>query len=126
MVRSENTGPEIKVRSLLHGLGFRFRLHRSDLPGKPDIVLPKYSVALFVHGCFFHGHNCPRALREPKTNAQYWRKKRQRNAERDVQSAEVLEVAGWRTIWVWECELRNMPKLAERLTKEIKSERPTL
>ena len=119
MVRSENTGPEMKVRSLLHRIGFRFRLHRADLPGKPDIVLPRYRIALFVHGCFFHGHNCPRAQREPKTNSDYWRKKRQGNAERDALSAKALQESGWKPIWVWECELRDMSLLANRLIKEI-------
>ncbi|MGP8252600.1 MAG: very short patch repair endonuclease [Terracidiphilus sp.] len=119
MVRSKNTGPELKVRSLLHLLGFRFRLHRADLPGKPDIVLPKHQTVLFVHGCFFHGHSCPRAQREPKTNSDYWRRKRQRNSERDAASLSALKEAGWRPIVVWECELNNMPSLTRRLRKEL-------
>jgi DNA mismatch endonuclease (patch repair protein) len=107
------------VRSLLHRLGFRFRLHRKDLPGKPDVVLPGRGVALFVHGCFFHAHDCPRALREPKTNAEYWRRKRERNAERDRKNIEALRELGWRPMVVWECELRAMEKLERRLVREI-------
>ena len=118
-VRSEDTTPELKVRSLLHRLGFRFRLHRKDLPGKPDVVLPGRGVALFVHGCFFHAHDCPRALREPKTNAEYWRRKRERNAERDRKNVAALCELGWRPIVVWECELREMEKLERRLLREI-------
>ena len=122
-VHSENTAPEMKVRSLLHNLGFRFRLHRADLPGKPDIVLPRYKVALFVHGCFFHKHNCPRAQREPKTNAGYWRKKRQRNAERDVRAQIALRKAGWRPVVVWECELRDFDALGRFLYAKIADRR---
>jgi DNA mismatch endonuclease (patch repair protein) len=118
-VRSENTGPEMKVRSLLHKIGFRFRLHRADLPGKPDIVLPCHRVALFVHGCFFHAHNCPRGRREPKANSEYWRLKRQRNEERDARSVASLMNSGWKPIVVWECELRDMLALASRMKSEI-------
>lgn len=119
MVRSQDTRPELKVRSLLHGLGFRFRLHRADLPGKPDIVLPRYRAVVFVHGCFFHFHTCPRAQREPKTNPDYWRRKRARNAQRDQQSESALREAGWKPIVVWECELRDMDSLSSRLQAEI-------
>lgn len=119
-VRSENTRPELVVRSLLHRLGFRFRLRRRDLPGKPDIVLPRYHVAVFVHGCFFHGHDCPRGSREPKTNVEYWRQKRHRNVERDARVRLELASQGWRVLTIWECELRNVNKLAGRLFEEIK------
>jgi DNA mismatch endonuclease (patch repair protein) len=119
-VRSENTRPELAVRSLLHRLGFRFRLRRRDLPGKPDIVLPRYHVAVFVHGCFFHGHDCPRGSRQPQTNAEYWRQKRLRNVERDARVRLELASQGWRVLTVWECELRNVNVLAERLFEEIK------
>jgi DNA mismatch endonuclease (patch repair protein) len=118
-VRSEDTGPEIKVRCLLHRLGFRFRLHRADLPGKPDVVLPRYKVALFVHGCFFHMHNCPRAQREPKTNAEYWRKKRQSNADRDARTQKALKKIGWKPVVVWECELRDADALSRRINSKI-------
>jgi DNA mismatch endonuclease (patch repair protein) len=114
-VKSCNTGPERIVRSLLHGLGFRFRLHRKDLPGKPDIVLPKHRKAVFVHGCFWHGHEgCPRAVR-PSNNREFWDIKLSRNIERDRQSLEELGKQGWSTLVVWQCELKNPEELSKKL-----------
>ena len=104
-VKSKDTKPELRLRKALHRLGYRYRLNVKDLPGKPDLVFPKYRVALFVHGCFWHGHECKRGRRKPKTNADYWREKIQRNRVRDRQNAQALEALGWRVITVWECDL---------------------
>lgn len=118
-VRSKDTRPEKQVRSLLHRLGFRFRLHRKDMAGNPDIVLPRYHAVVFVHGCFFHGHDCKRGSREPKTNADYWREKRSRNVERDERVKKQLAVEGWNVLTVWECELNDVDCLAKRLADGI-------
>ena len=106
-VRSVNTKPEIFVRSLLHRMGFRFRMHRRDLPGCPDICLPKYGSVIFVHGCFWHGHGCPRGTLLPKTNADFWATKLAGNVARDARQLSQLSMQGWRVLVIWECELRN-------------------
>ena len=103
-VKGRNTGPEKAVRSLLHQLGYRFRLQRSDLPGKPDIVLPKFKTVLFVHGCFWHRHGC-KATTTPATNVDFWRKKFEENTARDRRHTEALLTAGWRVAVVWQCAL---------------------
>ena len=122
-VRGKDTTPEIVVRSLLHRLGFRFRLHRADLPGKPDIVLPKYKTVIFVHGCFWHRHaGCSRAS-TPASRRDYWIPKFRRTIDRDRQNRESLRRAGWKVIVVWECELRDMARLAARLPDRIKKDR---
>lgn len=105
-VKTKNTAPEIKLRSLLHKNGFRFRVNRKDLPGKPDIVLPKYRAVIFVHGCFWHGHDCPRGQR-PQTNADFWNQKIDRNVIRDKSDVSLLERLGWRVLIVWECEIKK-------------------
>lgn len=118
-IKSTNTKPERLVRSLLHNLGFRFRLNRNDLPGKPDIVLPKYRVVIFVHGCFWHSHpGCKRA-NTPLSNIAYWNKKLARNHQRDLLVKSSLENLGWRVLIVWECETRNLGMLAVELTTRI-------
>lgn len=118
-VRSRDTTPEVAVRSLLHRLGFRFRLHRNDLPGKPDLVLPKHNTAIFIHGCFWHRHeNCSRAT-TPSTRQDYWLPKFQRAVERDKVNQDNLRRAGWKVIVVWECELRDADRLALRLNRNI-------
>lgn len=114
-VKGRDTGPERAVRRLLWAAGYRYRLQRADLPGKPDIVLPGRRVAVFVHGCFWHGHDCARGARAPKANADYWRGKIARNAARDAHVQAELAAAGWRPLVVWECELRDAPALAARL-----------
>ncbi|MEE8440945.1 MAG: DNA mismatch endonuclease Vsr [Spirochaetia bacterium] len=111
-VRNRNTRPELLVRSLLHRLGFRFRLHRKDLPGTPDIVLPRYRVAIFVNGCFWHGHSCNRG-HLPKTNTKFWKHKVQANRIRDNANIQELEELGWRTITVWGCQTSSALKLNE-------------
>ncbi len=119
-VRGKDTTPEMVVRSLLHRLGFRFRLHRADLPGTPDIVLPKYRAVIFVHGCFWHRHvGCPRAS-IPATRQEYWLPKFRRTLERDTQNHRLLRSAGWNVIVVWECELRDIRQLAARLPKQLR------
>jgi DNA mismatch endonuclease (patch repair protein) len=114
-VRQKNTGAELRLRKLLTRLGYRYRLHRRDLPGSPDVAMPGRKVAIFVHGCFWHGHDCPRGARKPKANAEYWRAKLDRNRERDAAAEAALIARGWRPVVVWECELKDEPALAARL-----------
>ncbi len=113
-VKSVNTAPELTVRRLLTSLGARYRLHRADLPGKPDIVMPGRGLAIFVHGCFWHGHDCARGARVPKANRDYWLAKVGRNRARDIASRATLEAAGWRVETVWECELKDAAGLRDR------------
>jgi DNA mismatch endonuclease (patch repair protein) len=114
-VKGKDTTPELAVRKALTALGARYRLHRKDLPGKPDIVLPGRRLALFIHGCFWHGHDCARGARVPKQNRDYWVGKVGRNRTRDAASREKLEGLGWRVETIWECELRDAPLLERRL-----------
>lgn len=114
-IRSGNTRPEIAVRRIVHQMGYRFRLHRKDLPGRPDIVLPRLEKVILVHGCFWHGHDCAHGRREPKTNVGYWRAKIERNRDRDVRTAEKLEAAGWSVLTIWECDLKDEAGLHRRL-----------
>jgi DNA mismatch endonuclease (patch repair protein) len=116
-IRGKNTSPELVVRSLLHGVGLRFRLHRRDLPGCPDIVLPRYRTVLFVHGCFWHRHkNCPFAY-TPKSRTGFWKTKFERNLARDRRVSHQLRRLGWRVIVVWECATARIPQLQRRLTR---------
>ncbi len=114
-VKARGTGPELAVRRLVHGLGYRFRLHRADLPGKPDLLFPGRRKAIFVHGCFWHGHDCPRGARAPKRNAAYWSAKIARNAARDAAVPASLEALGWQAFVVWECALKEQGPLAAAL-----------
>lgn len=120
-VREKNTSPELKVRSLVHRLGFRFRLHRKDLPGKPDLVFSSRKKIIFVHGCFWHGHDCSRGEREPKSNTKYWVEKIQRNADRDARHQSELKALGWNVLVIWECELKDAETLSERLKSFLTS-----
>jgi DNA mismatch endonuclease (patch repair protein) len=113
-IRNKNTGPEMIVRSVLHSLGYRYRLHVRDLPGCPDIVLPKHNAIIFVHGCFWHMHNCRFGRVTPKTNAKFWQKKRTGNVERDKKQRWLLRKE-WSVLTVWECETRDLKKLSRRL-----------
>ena len=118
-VKGRDTGPELAVRKRLTALGLRYRLHRKDLPGSPDIVLPGRRIALFVHGCFWHGHDCKRGARAPKANADYWQAKIGRNRERDRRNEAALTALGWRVITVWECELKAPDELEARLAASL-------
>lgn len=117
-IRGRNTKPEILIRSLLHRRGFRFRLHVRNLPGKPDIVLPRYHAVIFVHGCFWHGHDCP-LFKWPKTRPKFWREKIERNREHDKQTHEALITAGWRVSVVWECSIRGAGKDVETVAQSL-------
>ena len=123
-IKGKNTKPEIIIRKLLHGMGYRFRLHRKDLPGKPDIVLPKYSIAINVHGCFWHMHNCKYGKVKPQKNAEFWDKKRTRNTERDDINRHSLKKLGWRVLDIWECEMKKPPALERKLKMFIERSSP--
>lgn len=118
-IRSKNTKPELIVRSLLHRLGYRFRLHRKDLPGIPDIVLPKYKTVIFVHGCFWHRHPGCKYAYTPKSNIDKWEKKFNENVQRDIHVQEKLRKLKWNTIIVWECELHEINSLKLRLKSTL-------
>jgi len=120
-IRSKNTKPEIRLRSLLHKAGYRFRLHARKLPGTPDIVLPKYRTVIFVHGCFWHRHiDCSNSTM-PKTRIEFWESKFKTTVERDQDKIEKLRIAGWRVIIVWECELdKNDGLLIRRISEELR------
>ncbi|MXZ29021.1 MAG: DNA mismatch endonuclease Vsr [Gammaproteobacteria bacterium] len=114
-VKSCDTKPELIVRRITHSLGFRYRLHRKNLPGKPDLVFPSRSKVIFVHGCFWHQHTCPRGARSPKTNRDYWLPKLQKNKERDARNQKRLREMGWQVITIWECELADRDVLGKRI-----------
>jgi DNA mismatch endonuclease (patch repair protein) len=116
-IRGRDTGPELVVRRALHRLGFRYRLHRRDLPGTPDLVFPRRHAVLFVHGCFWHRHAGCRLAYEPKSNVEFWRRKFARNVARDAMTTSQLREEGWAVLTVWECEVRevaDLPKVLER------------
>jgi DNA mismatch endonuclease (patch repair protein) len=115
-IRGRNTKPELAVRSLLHRLGYRFRIHVRDLPGWPDIVLPRYRLVVLVHGCFWHRHANCRFCYVPKTRVNFWRKKFEGNIRRDREVQLALKKIGWRVMVVWECELRDVQRLNKRLS----------
>ena len=114
-VKSKDTGPELEVRRALHRNGFRFRLHRSDLPGSPDLVLPKHKVALFVHGCFWHSHGCKKS-KLPKSNVQYWTAKIEQNTQRDDRVRRDLDKLGWKWRVIWQCDIAAG---VERISMEL-------
>ena len=118
-VRSRDTGAELAVRAILRALAPGYRLHRADLPGKPDIVYGRRKLAIFVHGCFWHGHDCARGARMPKTNMNYWRAKIARNRARDATTLAALEGMGWRALAVYECELKDPAALGARLAEAL-------
>ena len=114
-VGNKNTKPELLVRRILHRAGYRFRLHRSDLPGSPDVVLPRWRTAVFVHGCFWHGHEGCRRSKLPSTRTDFWQTKVERNQERDGIAKKGLERLGYKVVTLWECELKNEAGILERV-----------
>jgi DNA mismatch endonuclease (patch repair protein) len=118
-IRGSNTDPEIQVRSLLHKLGYRFRLHTKALPGKPDIVLRKYKSVILVHGCFWHRHGC-KFTTTPTSNIDFWKDKFKRNVTRDAIVREQLRAVGWRVLTVWACTINNEASLARRLKRFLR------
>lgn len=119
-VKRAHTAPEMIVRQELHALGLRFRLHRRDLPGSPDIVLPRLRTVIFVHGCFWHRHSDCRYATTPKTRQEYWLPKFAANIERDARKEAQLQALGWRVLLVWECETKRREELTLRLRRELK------
>jgi len=116
-IYSKNTMPEKKARSILHKIGYRFSLHRKDLPGKPDIALPKYHTVIFIHGCFWHRHKGCRDTTTPKSNTTFWKKKFSYNVGRDIRHRKNLKKLGWKIIIIWECELSNEEKLKNKIKR---------
>lgn len=116
-VKSRDTTPELIVREVVHRLGFRFRLHRRDLPGTPDIVLPRLRKVINVHGCFWHMHSCRHARRAPVNNREYWKRKRENNVARDKRARRLLKQCGWSILTIWECETKNREALANRVSR---------
>ena len=116
-IRSKDTEPERTVRRVVSQLGYRYRLHRKDLPGKPDLAFIGRRKVVFVHGCFWHGHGCARGARTPKANNAYWVKKIARNKVRDAAHLAALSALGWQSLVVWECELKALASVSERLAK---------
>lgn len=120
-IRSKDTLPEIIVRSLVHRMGYRYALHRNDLPGHPDIVLVRHKKIIFVHGCFWHMHRCRFGRVKPATHAKFWQDKRQENVERDERHLKKLRKAGWKVLVIWECQTRDTKSLYSRLKTFLKS-----
>ncbi len=118
-IRDRDTRPELTVRSLLHRMGYRFRLQRRDLPGRPDMVLPKHHVAVFVHGCFWHRHRDCKMTYMPKTRKSFWRKKFEGNVKRDRKAQQDLRKQGWRVVVVWECETEPESRLRRKLARKL-------
>lgn len=119
-IRGAHTKPELLVRKWLHARGFRFRLHRRDLPGRPDLVLPKYGSVVFVHGCFWHAHGCQKG-RIPGTRSEFWKAKFESNRKRDTRNTRALRAAGWRVFKIWECQLATPQKRERTLDKIIRA-----
>ncbi|MDP2121277.1 MAG: very short patch repair endonuclease [Hoeflea sp.] len=121
-VRGKNTRPELVVRRLLHRLGYRFRLHRKDLPGKPDLVFPSRCKVLFVHGCFWHGHTCKYG-KLPSSNIEFWREKIERNKARDAETLDALRSLGWETFVIWQCEIKDIDRTERALVEFLEGDR---
>lgn len=125
-VSGKNTRPEIVVRRIVHRLGYRFRLHVKDLPGNPDIVLPRHRKVIFVHGCFWHGHRGCRKAARPATNVEFWNKKLDGNVNRDRRFRRKLGTLGWKTMVIWECQTKNLERLEGRLTRFLQEPVPSV
>ncbi|MCP5329821.1 MAG: DNA mismatch endonuclease Vsr [Pseudomonadales bacterium] len=128
-IRGKDTRPELEVRHQLHHLGFRYRLHDKKLPGRPDIVLKRYNAVIFIHGCFWHRHNC-RFFKWPKTRQEFWRQKINRNHENDIKALKNLQTMGWRVCIVWECSLKRISRdsllVSETIARWLESNEPML
>lgn len=125
LIAGKDTGPELAVRSLLYKMGFRFRLHRKDLPGRPDIVLPRYKTTIFVNGCFWHRHSACKDGRIPKSRVRYWERKLAANVRRDREALKQLKRLGLRALTLWECEIeKNLPAVRRKLLKQLRMTRP--
>ena len=118
-IKGRDTKPELLVRRECHRQGLRFRLHRKDLPGKPDLVFPKHNTVIFVHGCYWHLHDCKYGLVVPKTNTEFWQAKRHATVDRDERNQHELEYRGWRILTYWECEIRDTKFLEERIRSDF-------
>lgn len=118
-IKGGDTKPEMLVRRECHTQGLRYRLHRKDLPGKPDLVLAKHETVIFVHGCYWHSHDCKYGSVIPKTNTEFWQTKRLATVDRDERNARDLEYAGWRVLTYWECEVRDAEALADRIRRDF-------
>lgn len=123
-VKGKDTKPEVSLRKALFALGFRYRLNVKTLPGKPDIVFPKYKAVIFVHGCFWHGHDCKRGARQPKTNTDYWCEKIARNKARDKKNAAALKKLGWHVMTVWECEIKTLDPASLPIAAPARKNKP--
>lgn len=119
-VRSKNTKPEMLVRKLVHKMGYRYRLHKKGLAGSPDMVFPKQQKIIFVHGCFWHGHDCLSGKNKPSSNREYWGPKLKRNMERDKENQAILKAEGWKVFIVWECETKDQDVLSKRIRSFLK------
>lgn len=126
-IKSKNTKPELMVRKLLHNQGYRFRIQRKDLPGKPDIVLPKYNTAIFINGCFWHRHEGCKLASTPATNSDFWEKKFAANVERDARNYAALKEQGWNVLIIWECEVKELlrTKIISGLPSRTTAPNPT-
>jgi DNA mismatch endonuclease, patch repair protein len=122
-IKSKNMKPELLVRSLIHRMGYRFRLHRKNLPGKPDLVFPTKKKAIFVNGCFWHQHSGCREGRMPGSRQEYWVPKLERNVQRDARNTELLREAGWKVLTIWECEVKDEPAVTRTISKFLKAGR---
>ena len=120
-IKSKDMKPELLVRSLVHRMGYRFRLHRKDLPGKPDLTLPGQKKVIFVHGCFWHQHSGCREGRMPGSRRDYWIPKLERNVERDTRNSELLITCGWRVLTIWECEVKDQAAVQQRLANFLRN-----
>ena len=116
-IRGTDTKPELRVRKVLHALGFRYRLHSKELPGKPDLVFARFRTVVFVHGCFWHMHRCKYGKPAPATNKDFWAQKRRANADRDKRNRKLLKAAGWKVLEIWECHTRDESRLAKKLAE---------
>lgn len=124
-IRGKNTAPELAIRKLCREIGFTgYRIHRKDLPGKPDLAWVGRKLAIFVHGCFWHGHNCAEGIRKPKSNRNYWVPKIERNQQRDAENILALQGMSWKVFVVWECEINDKGLLAERLQRFLQPAHP--